>query len=184
VKAFLSRSVDRFRVPYGRAPQTVPRSVVFCGTTNEAAYLKDRSGNRRFWIVRCEGPLDTEGLLRARDMLWAEARHLYEQGEAWHLAPEDEARMREEHAVRLEVDPWDDVIATWTRRRETFTMNELLDAALGLRAQGKNPGVTSRVSRILADLGFERRRASHGGRRTYFYEKALPHCPTAPLHAR
>jgi predicted P-loop ATPase len=186
VKAFLSRSVDRFRVPYGRAPQTIPRSVVFCGTTNQGGYLKDRSGNRRFWIVRCDGILDTTRLASARDMLWAEACHIYRAGEPWHLAPADDARMVEEQAARLEIDPWEDSIAIWTSRRGkgVFTMNELLTAALGLRTHGSNPNVTSRVSRILEALGFERRRKMVGGRRMYFYEKAaLPPCPPAPLRS-
>jgi predicted P-loop ATPase len=183
-KAFLSRSFDRFRRPYGRAPETVPRSVVFCGTTNQGGYLKDRSGNRRFWIVRCDDVLDTDGLARVRDMLWAEACQAYRAGEPWHLAPADDARMAEEQAARLEIDLWEDGIASWTARRGTrvFTMNELLTGALGLRTHGSNPNVTSRVSRILEALGFERRRKMVGGRRTYFYARAaLADCPTDPL---
>jgi putative DNA primase/helicase len=180
VKAFLSRAVDRFRVPYGRAPQSVPRSVVFCGTTNTGGYLKDRSGNRRFWTVRCQDTLDTEGLRRIRDQLWAEARRAYDAGEPWHLAPEHEARMHEEHALRVEVDPWEDDIAAWVAKKGgPFTMNEVLEKGLGLKAHGKNPCVTSRVSRILEAQGYERRRSSRG-RRPYFYVRGVPpsHCPT------
>jgi hypothetical protein len=88
--------------------------------------------------------------------------------------------MREEQAARLEGDPWEDVIAAWTARRteEAFTMNELLGAGLGLSACVRNPRMTSRVSRILEGLGFERRRAMVSGRRSYFYAPAsapLPH---------
>jgi putative DNA primase/helicase len=182
-KAFLSRASDRFRPPYGRAPEVVPRSVVFCGTVNHGGYLKDRNGNRRFWVMRCSGRLDPEGLGAARDLVWAEARDLYAAGEPWHLAPGEEARMREEQEARVEGDPWEDVVAAWTARRagETFTMNELLAAALGLSAYGRHPKVTSRVSRILEGLGFERRRGMAFGRRSYFYAPSsapLPHCPT------
>ena len=60
VKAFVSRSIDRFRVPYGRVPEDVPRSVVFAGTVNHGSYLSDTTGNRRYWVVRCEGRLDVE----------------------------------------------------------------------------------------------------------------------------
>ena len=188
-KAFLSRAVDRFRPPYGRVAESVPRSVVFCGTVNHGGYLRDRTGNRRFWVVRCEGVLDLQGLLAARDALWAEARARYEAGEEWHLDRADEATMREEHAARLDDDPWEETVAAWTAAREgrTFGMNDVLELALGLSAQGKNPTVTSRVSRILEGLGFERKRAMVGGRRQYFYGRraaALPHCPTAPLESR
>jgi putative DNA primase/helicase len=87
-KAFLSRPTDKFRPPYGRTPVTVPRSVVFCGTVNHSGYLKDHSGNRRFWIVTCGEGINAEGIRANRDQLWAEARVPFEQGEPWHLSAE------------------------------------------------------------------------------------------------
>jgi putative DNA primase/helicase len=174
IKAFLSRSHDRFRVPYGRAPESVPRSVVFCGTVNHGDYLRDTTGNRRFWVVRCLGPLNTEGLRAARDDLWSEAVHHYRRGEPWHLDAEHEAGMRHEHEARLEHDPWEDVLAAWTAARTSetgelpFSMNEILESALGLRAQSQNPRVTARASGLLAKLGYEKRKRSSLPR-TYFY---------------
>jgi putative DNA primase/helicase len=193
-KAFLSRPADRFRRPYGRAPEVAPRSVVFCGTVNHGGYLKDQTGNRRFWVIRSDGALDVAGIGRARNALWAEARHLFEAGEAWHLDAADEATMREEHATRLEADPWEEVIAAWVTARgcpgEAFTMTEVLETALAVGAQGRNPNVTRRVSRILELLGFERRRARVAGRsgtRGYAYvpvgSPACPTGPTVPLQA-
>jgi putative DNA primase/helicase len=186
-KAFLSRAVDRFRPPYGRVAESVPRSVVFCGTVNHGGYLRDRTGNRRFWVVRCEGMLDLDGLLAARDALWAEARARYEAGEGWHLDREDEVVLREEHAARLDDDPWEETVAAWTAAHEgrIFGMNDVLELALGLSSQGRNPTVTSRVSRILEGLGFEKKRAMVGGRRQYFYSRrTVPYCPTALLQPR
>jgi putative DNA primase/helicase len=113
VKAFLSRAYDRYRLPYARAPETVPRSVVFCGTVNHSGYLRDTTGNRRFWIVRCEGPIDTEGLRAARDAIWAEVVHRFAQGEPWHLPERLEDRMRGEQESRLEEDPWEATLAAW-----------------------------------------------------------------------
>ncbi len=172
IKGFLSRSEDRFRVPYGRAPETVPRSVVFCGTVNHQSYLRDRTGNRRFWVVRCEGPLDVAGIRAVRDDLWAEARHLYMQGEPWYLAGEDEAVMRDEQDARLETDPWEETIEGWLAARgdPPFTMNEILEGALGLRAHCRNPHVTRRVSQLLERHGFERRKPP-ARPRTYQFAK-------------
>ena len=178
-KAFLSRSFDRFRVPYGRAPENVLRSVVFCGTVNHSGYLKDRTGNRRFWIARCEDTLNIEGLRADRDALWAEALHLYQSGEPWHLSPEHDARMGDEHESRLESDPWEETLDAWTHARGElpFTMNELLESALGLKSLGKNPRVTARVSQLLARLGFERRKRSARPRTYYYARPSLP-CPS------
>jgi putative DNA primase/helicase len=174
VKAFLSRATDRFRAPYGRAPEDVPRSVVFAGTVNHGGYLRDTTGNRRFWVVRAEGPLDTDGLGAARDALWAEAAHLHAAGEAWHLSPDEEALLGDEQEDRLEADPWEDAIGAFLARlegRDGFTMNDVLESALGLPAHARNPRVTLRASRILERMGFERRRRA-ALPRTYAYFRA------------
>lgn len=51
VKAFISRTSDRFRSPYGRRTEEYPRQCVFAGSTNNLMFLKDRTGNRRFWPI-------------------------------------------------------------------------------------------------------------------------------------
>jgi putative DNA primase/helicase len=180
IKAFLSRSHDRFRVPYGRTPENVPRSVVFCGTVNHGGYLRDSTGNRRFWVVRCEDTLDTEGLRAARDALWAEAVHLYRGGEPWHLDAAHEAGMKDEHESRLEQDPWEERLAAWASPRTDergelpYSMNEILDSALGLRANTQNPRVTARVSSLLAKLGYEKRKRSSFPRTYYYARRSVP----------
>ena len=183
-KAFLTRAVDRFRAPYAAHTESIPRSVVFCGTVNHGGYLQDCNGNRRFWVVRCQGALDVAGLDRIRDQLWAEARVAFEAGETWHLEEEDEAAMREEHQDWIEVDPWSEALAEWTALQgdAPFTMADVLEAGLGLSVTSRNPKVTRRVCALLEELGFEKRRQSTGGVRSYVYVRtgggALPYCPT------
>ena len=180
-KAFLTRSSDKFRAPYGRVPTTVPRSTVFCGTVNESGYLKDQSGNRRFWVVRCGDTLDVEGLWNARDQLWAEACILFEKGESWHLDAADDLAMREEHEDRLVVDPWQEQITEWvaTHGDEPFAIEAVLEGVLNLKAASRNPKVTHRVHGILSRLGFERqRRHFESGRRGYRYVRSAP--PPSP----
>ena len=53
IKSFLSRQTDKVRLPYGRRSQFFPRQCVFCATTNNEEFLKDRTGGRRFWILIC-----------------------------------------------------------------------------------------------------------------------------------
>jgi predicted P-loop ATPase len=101
-KAFLSRTTDRFRPPYGRRTIDMPRQCVFVATTNERQYLRDPTGNRRFWPISC-GRIDLNGLARDRDQLWAEAVALYIKGRAWHLNGEESAAARKEQSARVYV---------------------------------------------------------------------------------
>ena len=72
-KAFLSATHDEARLAYQRESTRVPRSFVVVGTTNATDdYLRDATGNRRFWPVRVRR-FDLERLAAARDQLWAEA---------------------------------------------------------------------------------------------------------------
>ena len=76
VKAYLSRRVDNVRSPYGHLAKDTPRQSVFIGTVNEGQYLKDPTGNRRFWPVKV-GVCDVNAVRIKRDQLFAEAMATY-----------------------------------------------------------------------------------------------------------
>lgn len=99
-KAFISRFQDVYRPPYGRRAVTIPRQCVFLGTTNDKAYLRDRTGNRRYWPVRC-GVIDIAALKRDREQLWAEALARFQAGEEWWLTHDVEQVAAEEQNKRL-----------------------------------------------------------------------------------
>ena len=90
IKAFISRTVDKFRLPYDRRTGEFPRQCIFAGTTNLPEFLKDRTGGRRFWIVVCDDNFDTYKALAEVDQnyidqVWAEKNF-----DARNLLPPDE----------------------------------------------------------------------------------------------
>lgn len=85
VKQFLSKQVDSFRVAYGHRVEDFPRGCVFFGTTNEAEFLRDATGDRRFWPVDSNARTPTKDVFRDLDgevdQIWAEAMYYWQSGE-------------------------------------------------------------------------------------------------------
>jgi predicted P-loop ATPase len=96
VKAFLSRQYDKFRPAYGRRVVDYPRQCIMVGTVNPetTGYLKDLTGNRRFWIVKV-GKISWDYIHEERDQLWAEAKARYAAGEKWWFDDNSEAHLIE-----------------------------------------------------------------------------------------
>jgi predicted P-loop ATPase len=105
IKALLSRQVDRARLAYGRIVSEVPRQCVIVGTTNDLEYLRDTTGNRRFWPVRCQR-FDIVALRRDRDQLWAEAAAREVSGVSIRLPAALWPMAAVQQAQRLTRDPW------------------------------------------------------------------------------
>jgi predicted P-loop ATPase len=157
IKAFLTRTTDRFRPPYGRYTIEVPRSCVFAGTVNPDAYLRDETGARRFWPVRC-GTIDIDALARDRDQLWAEAVARFRSGAIWWLdTPELIAAARAEQDKRYQADAWDDLIGQWlTHEVRTVAGSSPYDAPRTESVQRPAPLTDVSMAEILGQaIGLE-----------------------------
>lgn len=136
IKLYISKQADRFRPAYGRRLQEFPRQCIFIGTTNETEFLRDTTGNRRFWVVDTpnDAPKDmwadlTPGMVK---LIWGEAVELYKHGEELFLPPDLEQEARKiqsdyeeenpksglvlSYLDRLLPEGWDDM-DTYTRRQ-------------------------------------------------------------------
>jgi predicted P-loop ATPase len=170
-KAFMSRSTDRYRPPYGRHLIEVPRESVFAGTVNHDTYLKDETGGRRFWPVKC-GTIRIDELRRDRDQLWAEAAERFRAGETWWIdSAELGAAAAEEQQERYDEDAWQSLIADWIRSRESVTIEQILLNCIEKLSRDWNQGDKNRVARCLRALGWTKKRAPEDerGRRQWTY---------------
>ena len=156
VKAFITRKVDRFRPSYGRRVIEVPRQSVFIGSTNSETYLKDETGGRRFWPIRCGGNIDLKAIERDRDQLWAEAVAHFKAGTKWWVTDTDTiALVRDEQADRYVDDAWQEPIARFLRSQADVSIGDVLSNLLIERARWTQADQNG-VARCLKVLGWER----------------------------
>ncbi|MCC8972157.1 virulence-associated E family protein [Bradyrhizobium brasilense] len=171
IKAWTSRTVDRFRPPYGSRVIESPRSCVFAGTTNHDCYLKDETGNRRFWPVRAN-KIKLCDIERDRDQLWAEAVALYHAGVAWWLLnPEAISQAKAEQMARLTDDPWEEAIGSYISDKHDVTVSEILFQAIGVDRSRMGQTEQNRVSRCLRARGWLRIQVRTGDKRSWRYQR-------------
>lgn len=117
VKSFISRSDDKYRASYGVNVESHPRQCIIVGSTNaESGFLRDITGNRRFWPVRISG----DGKRKAWQMsvydveqIWAETLVLYGQGEKLYLEGSDVELATNEQADAMESDEREGLVRSY-----------------------------------------------------------------------
>lgn len=178
IKAFITNKIDDFRAPYGRRNNKYPRRTCFAATTNQDEYLKDTTGARRFWPVRC-GAIDLDLLAEIRDQLFAEAVVLFNAGIKWHPTREEERDLIKPEQEEREVeDPWYPRLWRFVSgkaeandraaipRLNEVTMETLLTVALRIEIGKLSAAKTesTRVGNCMKRMGWLRKRDTKGAR--------------------
>ena len=120
IKMYVSKQVDRFRPAYGRRIQDFPRQCIFIGTTNEQQFLRDTTGNRRFWVV--DTPNEPSKDLwkdltpETIKLIWGEAVERYKSGEPLRLSKELEQVAREIQESYEEENPKAGIVGEYLDR--------------------------------------------------------------------
>jgi predicted P-loop ATPase len=202
IKQFLSSSEDLFRPPYGAAMIKRPRHAVFGGTTNADVFLKDVTGDRRFWPLEV-GEIDTDTLSAQRGQLFAEAlvKLMSEDPEDRRTYPtrEEEKTLVFPEQERFKMtDVWEDILYDYVSKttpdtrddpmdpvrakRDFFSTRELFDHALQIKADriDGNKMMENRIANCMRAIGFEKFRESKGERKRGYLRKPPEPNPAAP----
>jgi hypothetical protein len=170
LKAFLSRTHDRARMSYDRYPTEGKRQCVIVGTTNSSSYLRDSTGNRRFWPVTIE-QFDTNALRRDRDQLWAEAAAREAQGESIRLDRSLWAAAGGEQALRRIADPWEEIVAEHLDNMEGKLTVEDAWKIVGVDEAHRTQEHNRRLGDAMKKAGWSHGRRRRDGQLRYAYVK-------------
>ena len=118
VKSFISRTDDKFRQSYGVNVESHPRTNIIVGSTNaESGFLRDITGNRRFWPVHVTGNGKYKAWdLKEVDQVWAEAIMKYRDGEELLLKGEVAAQAYVDQQQAMESDDREGIITEYIDR--------------------------------------------------------------------
>lgn len=166
LKAMITRQEDKGRAAYARTAVTVPRRFVLAGTTNESRYLRDPTGNRRYWPVQVSS-VNIDGLHAVRNQLLAEALTRYRSGRYTPvLSPEAATLAKAEQDRRMVVD--EGYMESLTDLRDIaqrgsgqwagswIVTNEAVYNRLCLPPDKRNGAVTRQVIESLCALGWKK----------------------------
>lgn len=179
IKQLITMTHDTWTPKYVERAHTVPRRIVFVGTTNSDEFLADETGNRRWLPVRVS-TVRVQAIRDDRLQLWAEARDLWR---ASGVAFSDAERLaKEEHATYMVSDVWDENVTRWLEgghpddlggktppRTEPFSLADCLIGALGIESKSITKVHEMRTSRILRRLGYVRRQIRRGAERPWLW---------------
>ena len=151
IKQFLSKKEDIYRAAYGKRTEKYPRRCVFFGTSNAGEFLKDTTGNRRFW------PVDVgihpakksvwEDLPRERDQIWAEARVRWMLGEPLFLPKELESLATEQQERHREASGKEGIVLDFLEKRVTEDWDRRTVSERRMYWGGQQHGEMSQVPR-------------------------------------
>ena len=179
LKNLITTSTDLVRVPYGKTSERMERQSVFCATVNEDTFLRDDTGNRRYWVIPTTrtqlDPIDTPTLIAERDAILSGAVHAYRNGDHNYLPPELATIVSEQNESYQVESPWKAPIVDWLNAASNqgveLTSEAILSKAIAKPTERQTRVDQMQVAAIMRDMGYSKVRRTIGGQLRWVFIK-------------
>lgn len=165
-KAFVTRHEDTFRRPYARKESTYARRTVYFGSVNPREFLRDDTGNRRFWTIECT-KLDSRHDIDMQQC-WAQVYEMWKAGEHHWLTAEEIKQLEDVNFEHRAADPVEDRIQDsfdWIAPKASWRYISTTEALLEIGIDRPTRADTTKAGMVLARLNDNERKTAAGGRR-------------------
>lgn len=170
LKAFITRPDDVYRSAYDRRPERVIRRTVFFASVNEAEYLVDKTGNRRWWTIpveRCHPDHNVD-----MQQLWAQLVAEVRAGAPWWLSEDEcdrlnvanKAHEQEDVLTSMVADTWEPLLgqADLFGKSCWHSLHKICEALAPFASRLPTQAETNRLGAVLRELGFQKKRDKNG----------------------
>lgn len=187
IKNFISNDTDRVRMPYAKNNEEFPRHNIFIGTHNPSGdnqYLKDDTGNRRFWPVACT-TIDIEKAKKWKDQLWAEALIRYREGiELYLTCNKSLSILGDYHSDRELHNPWDDLIGEYIEDKNAIfnrvVLKELFHLDVGKLSYLEMQSKCTAIGKYMRKIGWVR---GNNKKRGWYFKPGFEHIEIEQMEA-
>jgi predicted P-loop ATPase len=172
VRALISSSYDKIRLPYCPKITEMARQSTFWASVNSSEFLVDSEGNRRFMVI----PVASIRRLTQDevDAIWLSALTAYQNGEIWWLNEVEQELQRRENKGFEENDIWTQIIENYCEGRDKVTVQDILINAIQMDTERHGRRESDRVIKVLKQLGWTRQQVRQGSERgKYFWVNGI-----------
>ena len=154
LKRYATASEDRLRLPYAREFSIVPRMTAFIGTANDEKFLKDDTGNRRYWVIGLKS-IDNDANINIKG-LWGQVMQAYKNGESHYLEVDLRAKLNDSNSKFESISGEEDILLdrlelnASIENYKKLTLTELCDN-LGLPIDRGNTTKLGKALRHMAE---------------------------------
>ena len=170
IKAFLTIDADTYRPLYSSDQRTVTRRCLFVMTTNNSAFLTDRTGNRRYAPVEV-GVFSADAIAPDIPQLWAEGREIFKEFGGLRLHRDVEKLTEAINESYVLPDSWEAAVGDWLRSQEALPegaraplqSRTILQMALQFDDKQVRRDDLARLAEVMQTLGYRYGSVRHAG---------------------